>query len=485
MVSIAQGLRMMGGGKDTSGYADMLDSMEVRDLLGERREAAALDEQQQALMDFWGSMDDDTGTTGDTGDTGDVSDLVDQSTQYSFGDVFNKDFYTGADEKNIMTAGPDAIKYASNFLVGNPDTSAGGEDFKKYVKENPGKSAYEFGKWAAYGTPLAPTALTADLMGMAGVDPYEAITTPNITLDEVLDDTSTFGKDSTLNETGSLDRARILQELDENMDIDVEDYPDWYREDDHFGSIAGEYLNKADGGRVGMFLGGTTASGTAQPQTQLGHQAQQQLLQPYSGGLGGALVGLINQNPQIQQQLQALNQQNYNLPTQIQNQMYTPPQAQQAWSPYVNAGPAAGSMGFYDPSTLDMPTSNDPVMLGGPDPYQMVDPYATLPIDPYSQGPRPLDQYGIGLSQADIAATFADMDKFSLEAQRRKAEAAAAAAKAAQRNQYREHQGGGGGNPNAGNPSSSSSSMGGHQSHGPEAGGHHAGIGDGFGGPHQ
>ena len=47
MVSIAQGLRMMGGGKDTSGYADMLDAMEVRDLLGERRAAAAATQQQQ------------------------------------------------------------------------------------------------------------------------------------------------------------------------------------------------------------------------------------------------------------------------------------------------------------------------------------------------------------------------------------------------------------------------------------------------------
>ena len=37
---------------------------------------------------------------------------------------------------------------------------------------------------------------------------------------------------------------------------------------------------------------------------------------------------------------------------------------------------------------------------------------------------------------------------------------------------------GGGGNPNNGDPSSSSSSTGGHQSHGPEAGGHHPGIGD-------
>ncbi len=434
MVSIAQGLRMLGGGKDRTGYSEMLDGMEVRDLLGERRAAKSAADAQDALMKQISSMYGDTGDTGDTGDVSDISDLVDQSTQYNFGDIFNKDFYTGADEKNIMTAGPDAIKYASNFLVGNPDTSAGGEDFKKYVTDNPGKSAYEFAKFASYFTPLALTAATADAMGMAGVDPYEAVTTPNITLDEVLDDTSTFGKDSTLNETGSLDRARIIQELNENMDIDVEDYPDWYREDDHFGSIAGEYLNKADGGRVGMFLGGTTASGTAQPQTQLGYQAQQQMLQPYSGGLGG----LINQNPQIQQQLQGLNQQNYNLPNQVQNQMYTP----QPYNPFVTMAPVSGTMGFYDPSTLDMPVSNDPVMLGGPDPYQTIDPYVT-PSYNYGQGPRPADQYGIGLSSADIAATFGDKEKFSLEAQRRKAEAVAAEKKAAEQSSTRrQHHGG-------------------------------------------
>ena len=118
--------------------------------------------------------------------------------------------------------------------------------------------------------------------------------------------------------------------------------------------------------------------------------------------------------------------------------MYTP----QPYNPFVTMAPVSGTMGFYDPSTLDMPVSNDPVMLGGPDPYQTIDPYVT-PSYNYGQGPRPADQYGIGLSSADIAATFGDKEKFSLEAQRRKAEAVAAEKKAAEQSSTRrQHHGG-------------------------------------------
>jgi hypothetical protein len=370
MVSIAQGLRMLGGGKDTSGYADMLDSMEVRDLLGERRAEKSAVDAQDALMEQLALL------YGDPDNTGDIGNIYETPTTG----------VSGIDEDTGKFAEQDPTfrdKYLSPFL-----------DFFK------GDDGFEIGSntYAEGGLTQSQT----DFQNKRN-----------------------FG-------IGSL--------LEQAYESGVNILPIIY---DILGVSGFE-----DGGRVGMFLGGTTASGTAQPQTQLGYQAQQQMLQPYSGGLGGALVGLINQNPQIQQQLQGLNQQNYNLPNQVQNQMYTPPtttQSQQPYNPFVTMAPVAGTMGFYDPSTLDMPVSNDPVMLGGPDPYQTIDPYVT-PSYNYGQGPRPADQYGIGLSSADIAATFADKEKFSLEAQRRKAEAVAAEKKAAEQSSTRrQHPGGGGG----------------------------------------
>ena len=84
-------------------------------------------------------------------------------------------------------------------------------------------------------------------------------------------------------------------------------------------------------------------------------------------------------------------------------------------------------MGFYDPSTLNMPTSNAPVMLGGPDPYQMYDPYTSLLPSTPEQGQDSLGgtQPGYMLTPEVISKEFADTSKYSLEAQRLKAEEAA------------------------------------------------------------
>ena len=56
MVSIAQGLRMLCGGKDRTGYSEMLDGMEVRELLGERRAGKSAADAQDALMKQISSM---------------------------------------------------------------------------------------------------------------------------------------------------------------------------------------------------------------------------------------------------------------------------------------------------------------------------------------------------------------------------------------------------------------------------------------------
>jgi len=230
------------------------------------------------------------------------------------------------------------------------------------------------------------------------------------------------------------------------------------------------------GGRVGMQTGGQTGGSPAyadihnqmlQPSNQTNVQPHQSSWSPLTGsgtvqpntgaqavnqsGIGGALTNLIQQNPQIAEMLQGLNQQN--LPGQVQNQMYTPPQPQQPWSPYVGSNPFAGSTGFYDPSTLNMPTNySDPVMLGGPDPYQMYDPYTpsmpgagrAQPLDTGTQptgAPRP----GYMLTPEEITEQFADTSKYSLEAQRLKSEEEARIRKEEEAKKKRVHQGGEGG----------------------------------------
>ena len=434
MVSIAQGLRMMGGGKDTSGYADMLDAMEVRDLLGERRAAEAATQQQQELMDYWKSLYGDTGDTGDTGEET-IPGTLSESEALSINmDALkaDPDYDDLADVPEYLKVHP-AVGTGEGLLEGLPVDARG-----DYAGDDPNILRSGAKNWLT-GENLLETLLGFPGFMISGA--FDAAKAP-MTQGEIEDfytgNESTGAEDLLYSGYGHLKHRNEfdLQEGDTNIHGNkvVMDSPMYDADSPYNDPNFWENYNKADGGRVGMFLGGTTASGTVQP-----NPGAQPLNQ---SGIGGALIGLINQNPQIQQQLQGLNQQNYNLPTQVQNQMYTPPQAQpqQGWNPYVSAGPAAGSMGFYDPSTLDMPVSNEPVMLGGPDPYQMVDPYVTPQLSPYSQGPRPADQYGIGLSQADITDAFSDMDKYSLEAQRRKAEAAAAAKKP-KYDPSREHQG--------------------------------------------
>ena len=248
---------------------------------------------------------------------------------------------------------------------------------------------------------------------------------------------------------------------------------------DNYGEYIKQYEDElATGGRVGMQTGGSPApsGGTPyadihnqilQPSNQTNAQPHQSSWSPLTGsgtvqpnpgaqavnqsGIGGALTNLIQQNPQIAEMLQGLNQQN--LPGQVQNQMYTPPHPQQPWSPYVGSNPFAGSTGFYDPSTLNKPTNySDPVMLGGPDPYQMYDPYTpsmpgagrAQPLDTGTQptgAPRP----GYMLTPEEISEQFADTTKYSLEAQRLKSEEEARIRKEEEAKKKRVHQGGEGG----------------------------------------
>ncbi len=107
----------------------------------------------------------------------------------------------------------------------------------------------------------------------------------------------------------------------------------------------------------------------------------------------------------------------------------------QAYTPYVSTMP------LYDPSTLG---TGLPSTAGGYDPYVSYDPYA--PVGAFSRPPSNMDT-PFGLTPEQIKEGFSDMDRFSLAAQEAKRKAAEEAARIAAE-QKGPHPGGGGG-PNS------------------------------------
>lgn len=104
----------------------------------------------------------------------------------------------------------------------------------------------------------------------------------------------------------------------------------------------------------------------------------------------------------------------------------------QAYTPYVSTMP------LYDPSTLG---TGLPSTAGGYDPYVSYDPYA--PVGAFSRPPSNMDT-PFGLTPEQIKEGFSDMDRFSLAAQEAKRKAAEEAARIAAE-QKGPHPGGGGG----------------------------------------
>jgi len=149
-------------------------------------------------------------------------------------------------------------------------------------------------------------------------------------------------------------------------------------------------MGMADGGRVGMQLGGgimNTLLGS--PQVQAAFQQYRQPTMDFSQVA----------NPNIPQPAVAPE---------------TPPQA---YTPFVSTMP------LYDPSTLG---TGLPSTAGMADPYFVYDPYSPVgafDAPPASTGPTPAGGF---LSQKQIDETFKDLDKFTLAKQVEKAEAAKA-----------------------------------------------------------
>ena len=166
---------------------------------------------------------------------------------------------------------------------------------------------------------------------------------------------------------------------------------------------------KADGGRVGMFLGGS--SGTVSPNPGV---------QPSGGGL----MSLISRNPLYQSMIQQYTQPTFDFSQvaspSIPQPAVAPATPPQAYTPFVSTMP------LYDPSTLG---TGLPSTAGMADPFFVYDPYSPVgafDAPPASTGPTPL-------TQDKIMETFKNLDKFTLAKQKAKADTAAKAKKQTRR----------------------------------------------------
>ncbi len=321
-ISIGEGLRMLQGGVDRTGFADMADSLgnPGMDLIAARRaavaEAEAMDEyeRQQAERDaeFRDELNEILGDMKGEEGKGDESDL---------------DINETAMSKYGTTVG------LAPFLAG-----------------------------VGVGAPLSA-------LGLGSLGLIDKFTVQNPMINE------------------------RLKELD--PDFDENSYFNQMMQGGGFGG----FLN--EGGRVGMFLGGS--SGTVSP-----NQGAQALNQ---SGLGGGLMSLISQNPLYQTMLQQ-----YRQPTMDFSQVASPsiPQPSvapatppQAYTPFVSTMP------LYDPSTLG---TGLPSTAGMADPFFVYDPYSPVgafDAPPARTGPTPL-------TQDKIMETFKNLDKFTLEKQKAK-----------------------------------------------------------------
>ena len=328
-VSVAEGLRMMQGGVDRTGFADMADQLgnPGLDLIRERRAAAA---EAAAIDEFEKLME-------------------------------------GKDPKDPGTGGDDE----SNLEINETAMS-------------------QYGGASLLPLILGKAGAVASGLGTGALGTYDKFTSQIPMIDERLQEADPEGFEEMMEDPGEsfLYNVRPMFSL-------------------------------ADGGRVGMFLGGS--SGTVSPNQ--GAQSS-----------GGGLMNLISRNPLYQTMLQQYRQPTMNFSqvasSSIPQQTLASPTPAQAYTPFVSTMP------LYDPSTLG---TGLPSTVGMADPYTVYDPYS--PVGAFD---TPKARTTGFLSREQIDKGFADVDKYSLAKQRekRKAEEAAAKAKAQKNKPRREHRGG-------------------------------------------
>ena len=389
MVSAAQGLLMMQGGRDRTGLASLLDSVGTpgADIIAQRRADAAEAERLaklQALIDGEGDGEGGGGK---------------QDSNFSFNSIF-RDPYTTVDEATgeitdqskgeaLLSRGTTAaaltpvIRRVVAGGKGNPLLTAGliipeiayalGDYF---APETTTKIEEAVGAgYDKYVDPIVSpiTGAISDKIGEieAAQDVQEGIFRDDL-IAQGADPNSLYFDEAVRGASMSADELAAYEEMIQNP------FPDF---------------GMADGGRVKMQLG---------------------------GGIMNNLLG----NPQMQSMIQQYQQPTFNFSQvaspSIPQPSVAPATPPQAYTPFVSTMP------LYDPSTLG---TGLPSTAGMVDPYFVYDPYSPVgafDAPPASTKTRPTPTGGF-LSQKQIDETFKDLDKFTLAKQKEKADAAAAA----------------------------------------------------------
>jgi hypothetical protein len=396
MVSPAQGLLMMQGGRDRTGLASLLDSVGTpgADIIAQRRadaaEQEAMDEYERREAERLAELQALIGGEEGGGE---------EDSGFSFGSIF-RDPYTTVDEATgeitdqskgeaYLSRGTTAaaLTPALRRIVmggkGNPYVTAGliipeiayalGDYF---APETTTKIEEAVG--AGYDKYVDPfvspvTGAISDKIGEieAGQDIQEGIFRDDL-IAQGADPNSQYFDEAVRGGSMSADELAAYEEMIKNP------LPDF---------------GMADGGRVGAF----------------------------SGGIMNNLLG----SPQVQSMIQQ-----YRQPTMDFSQVSSPSIPQPAVAPATPPQaytPFVSTMPLYDPSTRG---TGLPSTAGMTDPYFVYDPYSPVgafDAPPASTGPTPL-------TQKQIDETFKNLDKFTLSKQKEKADAAAKAKTETRRN---------------------------------------------------
>ena len=388
MVSPAQGLLMMQGGRDRTGLASLLDSVGTpgADIIAQRRadaaEQEAMDEYERREAERLAELQALIGGEEGGGE---------EDSGFSFGSIF-RDPYTTVDEATgeitdqskgeaYLSRGTTAaaLTPALRRIVmggkGNPYVTAGliipeiayalGDYF---APETTTKIEEAVG--AGYDKYVDPfvspvTGAISDKIGEieAGQDIQEGIFRDDL-IAQGADPNSQYFDEAVRGGSMSADELAAYEEMIKNP------LPDF---------------GMADGGRVGAF----------------------------SGGIMNNLLG----SPQVQSMIQQ-----YRQPTMDFSQVSSPSIPQPAVAPATPPQaytPFVSTMPLYDPSTRG---TGLPSTAGMTDPYFVYDPYS--PVGAFDAPPSTAGGF---LTQKQIDETFKNMDKFTLSKQKEKADAAAKA----------------------------------------------------------
>ena len=362
-------LKLMQGGTDRTGFADMADqyAYEKPDRSAEERLALL-----KAAME--------AGQGGEEGG----EEIGDETGGFDFGGALDYIGEKGIDVKNFLEEKfgeyvPDSIANMSGEDIAKDEelTSAFGE-----MKRDGNKALNKVGtpKFASTGVPKTGGISMPTNYGTKLLSGFSKRTPLALGLSLVPEIAEAAGVELPSSEEVLTQGQRPMFKYEDDTENAIFDF------DPSFGasSYIKNLLGMADGGRVGMQQGG--APGGMPMPALLG----------VSSGSSGNLFNNYTPNPS------AVPGPDYGTTAAPNYNTYQAPSLTSLFSPY--SGNQFGNIGDS---------------LGGADPYAVTyDPYVS------ATGTGAYDNYGLGMTQEDIDKVFADTDKFSLAAQEAKRKAA-------------------------------------------------------------